>query len=66
MRFNDDVAATGQYFERDRNVFLRQQTLRPFRPFDQADVLAIEFLAESGGFPFLRIAEPVQVKVAQV
>jgi len=59
-------ASLRQDLQRDLQIGRRQQPGGLFRPLDQADVAAIEFVAETGGFPLGFILESVQVEVAQV
>jgi len=59
-------APVRQYLQIQREVGRRQQTGGLLRPFHQADIAPVEFIAEPRRFPLFRIAETVQIEVAQV
>lgn len=59
-------AAMWQDFEPDLNIGLWNQFLRPFRPFNEKNIVSVEFIAKACSFPFFLVAQTVQIEVAQV
>jgi len=55
-----------QNFHSERDVRGGQQTGSLSRPFDQTDIAPVEFVAKTRCFPLVRIAESIEIEVAQV
>ncbi len=61
---NDSTAPLLQNDEIDRDVGRRNG--RFFWPFDEKNIVAVEFIAESRLLPFILVLQAIQIKVAQV
>lgn len=56
---HDDFSALRQYFKGYADIGCRNNPQCFFRPFDEENVVSVELIAKTCGFPFVFIVQPI-------
>jgi hypothetical protein len=65
-RFEPGAAGARLEAQLDVEVRRREQAMRPLRPFDRAQRLAVEVFPKARLLPFFFVFQPIEIKVIEV